>query len=589
MSYAHDAKINPGYETQQTVTAVTTASDAPAFTGLDPKRPFFTRMVDSFGRAPETDTWRRDQHGQILRDANGDPEKQLPDEALKRNLKGRHLQMIAIGGSIGTGLFVGSGGSFTAGGPASVLIAFLIIGLMLFAVVHALGELAVMYPVQGSFAVFGTRFIDPAWGFAMGWNYALQWLIVLPLELSAAAIVINYWDTGVHVGIWITIFFLIIVAINLCGVKGYGEAEFYFSSIKVIAVVGFIIAAICIDVGASPSGIYFGTKTYSNPGAFNNGFPGLCAVFVNAAFSFAGTELIGLAAAETENPRKILPRATKQVFWRILLFYVISLLLVGFIVPYDHPDLLNGSSKAASSPFVIAIKLGGIKVLPDLFNGVILVAILSVGNSSTYGSSRTIAALAHIGQAPKIFGYIDRKGRPMAALALALVFGLLAYINLAATGPTIFNWLLAISGLSSFFTWGSICLCHVRFRKGWKVQGHTLAEIPFTSACGVIGSWIGFVINFLCLVAQFYVAVFPVGSGTTASAYDFFQLYLAVPVIIGFYVVYKALNWRTSKFVRSSTMDVLSGRRQVDIDAMEADAAEKAALPSWKRFYVWLC
>lgn len=210
-----------------------------------------------------------------------------------------------------------------------------------------------------------------------------------------------------------------------------------------------------IDCGGAPKGGYLGAHTWHDPGALANGFKGVCTVFVTAAFAFAGTELVGLAAAECENPRKTIPRATKQVFWRITLFYMISLFLVGLIVPWTNPQLLNGASSVdiKASPFVIAIQNAGIKVLPSIFNVVILISVLSVGNSSTYGSTRTIAALAEIGQAPKIFSYIDKKGRPMVALAFSLLFSGLAYINIAPVGVTVFNWLIALSGLSAFFTW----------------------------------------------------------------------------------------------------------------------------------------
>ncbi|CAF1503193.1 unnamed protein product [Didymodactylos carnosus] len=373
--------------------------------------------------------------------------------------------------------------------------------------------------------------------------------------------------------------------------RGYAETEFVFSSIKVLAIIGFIILAIVIDVGGTPAHRYFGVQTWHNPGAFKNGFHGLCTVFVNAAFSFGGTELVGLAAAETANPRKTLPSATKQVFWRIALFYIISLLLIGFIVPSNNTRLLNAVGKTASaSPFVIAIDLGGVKVLPDIFNVVILIAVLSVGNSSTFGSSRTIAALAGVGQAPKICGYIDRKGRPMVSLLIAITFGFIAYINLAGGGPTVFNWLMAISGLSGFFTWGSICACHIRFRQGWKHQGHTLDEIPFRSGAGVIGSWIGLILNILCLIAQFYVAIWPVGDNVKPSAKAFFKAYLAAPVIILFYVVYKIIYWKTSSFVTNEKMDVISGRRQIDLDEIEKEKNEESPHKGFfKRIYKFWC
>ncbi|CAF3752335.1 unnamed protein product, partial [Rotaria sp. Silwood1] len=317
--------------------------------------------------------------------------------------------MIAIGGSIGTGLFVGSGSALASGGPAALILDFTIIGFMLFNVCMALGELAVTFPVSGSFAIYGSRFLDPAWGFAMGWNYALNWLIVMPLEITAAGLVINYWTTSINIGVWITIFLVALLIINLFGVRGYGEVEFYVSIIKVIAVLGFIVLGIVLAAGGGPNHQYLGGKYWHNPGPFADGFKGVCSVFVTAAFAFSGTELVGLAAAEAANPRKTVPRATKQVFWRITIFYIVSLILIGCLVPYTSPRLLNGLSSydASASPFVIAIEDAGIKVLPSIFNAVILCAVLSVGNSSVYGASRTLCALAECGQAPKIFAYVD--------------------------------------------------------------------------------------------------------------------------------------------------------------------------------------
>lgn len=371
-------------------------------------------------------------------------------------------------------------------------------------------------------------------------SYAMQWLVVLPLEIVAATLTIEYWSDGnINNDAWVAIFLVLIIVINLFGVRGYGEAEFVFAIVKVIAVVGYIILGIILTCGGGPDGGYIGGKHWHNPGAFNNGFKGLCSVFVTAAFAFAGTELVGLAAAETANPRKSLPTAVKQVFWRISLFYIVSLTIVGLLVPFDDQRLINGSSSAdaKASPFVISITNAGISGLPSVINAVILIAVLSVGNSSIYGSSRTLAALADQNQAPKILGYIDRKGRPIVAIGVASVLGFLAFFAGSSKQTDAFNWMLALSGLSSIFTWGSICLAHIRFRAAWKKQGHTLDELAFRSQPGVWGSWVGFIFNCLVLIAQFWTAVWPIGyADMTPSeiAEGFFEAYLAAPVVILF-------------------------------------------------------
>ncbi|EMC91393.1 hypothetical protein BAUCODRAFT_326683 [Baudoinia panamericana UAMH 10762] len=555
----------------------------------DHNRSFMGRFIDGFKRDPNAHATPKGAVGADGRvyDVEG-AAAATANTGLQRSLKGRHLQMIAIGGSIGTGLFVGSGSALATGGPASLLIAFIIIGIMLYCTVHALGEMAVLFPVAGSFSAYSTRFLDPAWGFAMGWNYALQWLVVLPLEIVAATITIQYWSNGsINNDAWVAIFLVMIIVINLFGVKGYGEAEFVFAIIKVIAVVGFIILGIILDCGGGPQGGYIGGSRWYNPGAFHNGFKGLCSSFVTAAFAFAGTELVGLAAAETANPRKSLPSAVKQVFWRITLFYIVSLTLVGLLVPYDEPRLINGTSSAdaKASPFVIAIENAGIGGLPSVFNVVIMIAVLSVGNSSIYGSSRTLAALAEQNQAPKILGYIDRKGRPIVAIGVAGVLGLLAFFAGSDKEQDAFNWMLALSGLSSIFTWGSICLAHVRFRRAWSKQGHSLDELAFRSQPGVIGSWIGFILNCLVLIAQFWTGAWPVGwreLGAGGQTEAFFEAYLAAPVVILFYIPYKL--WYRTPFVRSHNMDLHTGIRDLNVAELIAEErAERASWPRWKR------
>lgn len=518
------------------------------------------------------------------------------ESPLARKLKGRHLQMIAIGGSIGTGLFVASGKALSQGGPASLLIAYSLIGAMLYCTVHALGEMAVLFPVAGSFSAYSTRFLDPAWGFAMGWNYAIQWLVVLPLEIVAASITVDYWPSSVSPAAWVAIFLVLIVSINLCGVKGYGEAEFVFSIIKVIAILGFIILGVVLNIGGGPKGTYLGGRFWHNPGAFNNGFRGLCSVFVTAAFAFGGTELVGLAAAETANPRKSLPTAVKQVFWRICLFYIVSLTLVGLLVPYTDSRLIgDSSSDAKASPFVIAIKDAGLIGFDSVMNVVIMISVLSVGNSSVYGSSRTLAALAEQGQAPSVLAYIDRQGRPLVAIGVASICGFLAFLAASKEETAAFIWMQALSGLSSIFTWGSICLAHIRFRRAWRLQGNSLSDLAFRSQPGVVGSWIGFIFIILVLMAQFWTGFSPVTPnggqpivGAAARTRSFFEAYLCAPIVLMFYISYKFL--RKTRIMRARDMDLVTGRRELNLKELIAEEeCERSNWPRWKKAYKIFC
>lgn len=351
---------------------------------------------------------------------------------------------------------------------------------------------------------------------------------------------------------------------------------------------------IIINIGGNPATGYIGGRYWHNPGSFNNGFKGLCSVLVTSAFAFAGTEMVGLAAAETANPRKSLPTAIKQVFWRISLFYVLALTVVGLLVPYDDERLLGSNKSSAdtsASPFVIAIQDAGIQVLPSVMNGVILVAVMSVGNSSVFGSSRTIAALADQGQAPRWLSYIDRRGRPLMAIICASMFGFLAYLADIEQEESVLDWLLAISALSSLFTWASICLAHIRFRKAWARRGRSLHELAFRAQAGVLGSWAGLLLNILILCAQFWVGAWPVNYGeysVAANVQNFFLNYTAAPVVIIMYVAYKL--WFRTNIVRIEDMDLDTGRRDFNLPILlEQEFEERRSWPRWKRLYRFFC
>lgn len=356
------------------------------------------------------------------------------------------------------------------------------------------------------------------------------------------------------------------------------------------------ILGIILNIGGGPNGSYIGGKYWRDPGAFNNGFKGVCSVFVTASFAFSGTELVGLAAAETANPRKSLPTAVKQVFWRICLFYIVSLVLVGLLVPYTERQLIGHSSAdATASPFVIAIHNASIHGLDSVMNVVIMIAVLSVGNSSIYGSSRTLTALAEQKQAPRIFAYIDRNGRPVFSLMLSSAFGFLAFLAASSSEDKAFLWMQALSGLSSIFTWGSICLAHIRFRRAWKKQHHDLDDLPFRSQAGVLGSWIGLIFNILVLMAQFWTGLAPPRAdgqppvtGTAALVESFFQAYLAVPVVLLCFVSYK-IYFKT-EIMHCDKMDLKTGIRELNLaELKEEERLEMATWPKWKKAYKIFC
>ncbi|KAF7871561.1 hypothetical protein EAF04_003668 [Stromatinia cepivora] len=591
--------VNPTIGMNKTCSITTSSTVVPLLVKPKETRKFPTKAFENFRSDAEQDV----EHA-IFVSTNG---RTYNDKAaasntanthLVRSLRGRHLQMLAIGGSIGTGLFVTSGAALATGGPGSLLLAYILMGGMLFCTVQALGEMAVTFPVAGSFSTFATRFIDPAWGFATGWNYAIQCLVIMPVELIAAAITLDYWNLPIPTWASITIFLAAVSFISLCGIKTFGEAEYGFSILKVTAIIGFIILGAVINCTGTPETGYIGGMYWNNPGAFNHGFKGFCNILVMAAFSFAGTELVALAAAETYNPSKSLPTAIKQVFWRIVLFYILSISIIGLLVPYNKPSLLSTSNASTNkaSPFIIVIQSAGITGLDSVMNAVILIAVISVANSCVFGSSRLLASLAAQGQAPRSLAYIDRKGRPLVAIAISLGFGLLAYLYVSSAGNSAFTWLLALSGLSSLFTWGTICYSHIRFRKAWAQQGHSTDSLIYQSPVGTIGSWIGLIMIVLVLAAQFWVAVDPIGDvneGINDKISSFFEAYLAMPVVFLFYAGYKL--WYRTRWMKIGVIDLRTGRNEVDAGLLYRGARGQRGKtgmeewPRWKRVYKLLC
>jgi amino acid transporter len=306
-------------------------------------------------------------------------------------------------------------------------------------------------------------------------------------------------------------------------------------------------------------------------------------VLTTAAFAFGGTELTGLAAAESANPAKALPRACKQVFWRITLFYILGTFIVGLLVPYNAPYLLGSSgANTKASPFVASIQSAGIRGLPSVMNAVITLSVISVANSAVFGSTRTIQALAANGMAPRFFQYIDNNGRPVFCIILQILFGFLAFANEAsATGSAIFNWLLGLAGISNFFVWASICLAHIRFRAAWKYNGRSTDELAYVAPFGVLGSAFGLFLIVLCLIAEFYVSV------ATLDATIFFENYLAAPVVIALFIIWKVYSNFSRDTQVKSGWSIFKPIAEIDINSGIRDSALDRDLTPRKKFDTW--
>ncbi|MGV2887007.1 MULTISPECIES: amino acid permease [Paenibacillus] len=458
---------------------------------------------------------------------------------LKKGLRARHMTMIALGGSIGTGLFLASGTAISNAGPGGALIAYVAVGIMVFFLMTSLGELATFMPDSGSFNTYAARFVDPALGFAMGWNFWYNWAVTIAAELAAATVLIKYWFPDSSSMLWSLLFLVLIFALNVLSVKGYGESEYWFAIIKVATVIIFLTVGVLMIFGIiGGEAVGFSNFTVGDA-PFHGGFFAVLGVFMAAGFSFQGTELIGVAAGESENPRENVPRAIRQVFWRILIFYILAITVISLIIPYTHPNLLKGDlNNIGVSPFTLVFEKAGLAIAASVMNAVILTSVLSAGNSGMYASSRVLYALARDGKAPRFLGRLNKKGIPMNALLLTTAVGMLAFLASLFGDGIVYTWLLNASGMCGFITWLGIAISHYRFRRAYVAQGRDLNDLPYRARWFPFGPIFAFVLCIIVIIGQNYQAF----TGDQIDWSGALVAYLSVPLFLILWLGYKFIK-----------------------------------------------
>ncbi|HAA5764625.1 TPA_asm: gamma-aminobutyrate permease [Listeria monocytogenes] len=463
---------------------------------------------------------------------------------IRRDLKTRHLSMIAIGGSIGTGLFLASGNAIHTAGPGGALVAYVAIGIMVYFLMTSLGEMATYMPVSGSFSTYASRFVDPAFGFALGWNYWFNWAITLAVDISTAAIIVQFWLPNTPAWLWSAIFLILIFGLNALSVKAYGESEYWFSIIKVATVIIFLIVGVLTIVGIL-SGEVIGFSNFTAGDApFKGGFFAILGTFLIAGFSFQGTEMVGIAAGESATPETSVPKAIKQVFWRILLFYIFAIFIIGMIIPYTNPNLLSAeATDVAISPFTLVFEKAGLAFAASVMNAVILTSVLSAGNSGLYASTRMLWAMARDKKAPKFLGKVNRRGIPMAALIVTTIVGAMTFITtLTENGTVIYTWLLSASGLTGFIAWVGIAISHYRFRKAFIKQGHDLSELKYKAKFFPFGPILALILCILVIVGQDYAAFLKPEFTNPAWWQKIGISYIGLPIFLVFWLSFKFTN-----------------------------------------------
>ena len=470
---------------------------------------------------------------------------------LKRKLGARHLNMIAIGGSIGTGLFLASGATIANAGPGGALLAYCLIGVMIYFLMTSLGELATHNPTSGAFFTYGTKYVEGGFGFALGWNYWYNWAITVAFELVAVQFIMKFWFPDLPGFYWSALFLAVVFGINALTVKGFGESEFFFSLVKVLAIIVFIIIGIFMigKIMMTP-----GVATFANwtkgEAPFVGGLSALIGVAMIAGFSFQGTEMVGVAAGESKDPQKTIPIAIKQIFWRILLFYVVCIFIIGTLISYDDPLLLQAASSEniALSPFTLLYEKAGFAFAASVMNAVILTAILSAGNSGMYSSTRMLFNMAQNGSAPTVFAKLDPRGVPMNALYATTAIAALCFLTTFIGEEQVFNWLLNMSGMCGFIVWVGIAVSHYRFRKGYVAQGHKVEDLAYRAKFFPFAPWFAFILCAIVVLGQNYQAVLDGEWLSVLSTYIGIFLFLAI--WLGYKWKYK------TKLVSYQEMDV---------------------------------
>ncbi|KAI8843393.1 amino acid permease/ SLC12A domain-containing protein [Chytriomyces cf. hyalinus JEL632] len=491
---------------------------------------------------------------------------------LQRKLQARHLEMIAIGGTIGTGLLLRSGGAIAKSGPIGALICFAIVGLQVFGVASGIGEMATLLPVEGAFSAMPTRFVNKAMGFFNGWNYWLLWALTFPAEMSAIAVLMAFWFPDVKSWIWSFVYIIPFVGVNLIAVTGFAEVEFVLCIVKIIAIVLFIIVGTLYWFGVGHSGGFLGFRNWSPAIVGTDGLDSFLRIggtFTTAFFSYGGTELVGLTAGEAANPRKSVPRAINGTFWRIIIFYIGAIFVVGLILPPDSPILTQKS--ASMSPFVYAYKAVGISFASHMMNFVIIVAASSAANSSLYACSRTLMRLAEEGSAPSMFARVNAKGIPVNSVMAVTVISVIsvagAYIADLADGKgsaKVFDWLSGVISYGIMVNWMAMSFTHLRFRHGYVAQGRKIEDLPYIAPffpyADYVALTIGAFVTAFIFVSAFYNSTNDPEFYNTQWFLDNSWIYFTIPLLIACYVVKAATSPNGFGFIPYDQMDFETGK-----------------------------
>lgn len=419
-------------------------------------------------------------------------------KALKRAMSTRHLVMLSLGGAIGTGLFLGSGEVIAQTGPVAAIIAYILGGLIAYMVMLCLGELAVHMPVAGSFGAYAQKYIGPGTGYMISWVYWLTWTATLGTEFTAAALLMQEWFPHISMWIWTIIFAITIFALNLSSTRIFAESEFWLALVKVVTVVAFIILGLLAIFSLIPFHGAESAPLFHNltaQGWFPQGLVPIFTTMLIVNFAFSGTELIGVAAGETKDPAVNVPKAINAAIWRLLIFFVGTIVVISALLPFQVAGL--GGESVSNSPFVTVFNYIGIPYADDIMRFVIITALLSAANSGLYAASRMMWSLSAQRQLPQVFSRLSSSGTPVIALVVTMFGAIPGLLSEHFAPETIFKNLLGIAAFTMVIVWMSICWSQFNFRRAWYKAGHSAKDLKFAAPLYPIVPILGFVFCFI--------------------------------------------------------------------------------------------
>ncbi|MBY0379350.1 MAG: amino acid permease [Burkholderiales bacterium] len=444
---------------------------------------------------------------------------------LKQRLESRHINMIAIGGSIGTGIFLASGYAIFVGGPGGALLAYAVMAIIVYFLMTSLGEMSTYRPSSGSFCDYSNLYVGKSFGFAMGYNYWLNWAITIAAEISAATLIMNFWYPHAN-PVWFSLLFFIgIVIANLFSVKIYGEVEYWLSFVKVAVIIVFIVLGIATLIHQPQFGA---TKWTIGDAPFHQGWFGFKSVFLFAGYSFQGTELVGVASGETKEPEKSIPRAIKLVFWRLTLFYILSIGVISLLIAYNNPQLAS-QDNVHMSPYTLVFSNYIGSYAATFINLVILLALISAANASMYSATRILWYLGKTKQAPQFITTVNNNGVPLNSLIITAIIGSVVFVSSIIGNGVVFTYLVQISSLCGFLAWFGIALSHYKFRKNILPKLGGINTLKYRAKFYPFAQIISMVVIVAIMIAQFI---------TLGKHYTFFDFIMIYSSVILFFILY---------------------------------------------------